>query len=62
VVVGDSESVLKDFVLTELPNTLVTGVVYDDGILDGAAHGYPLYAKLTLLNDWFLFKPSTQIL
>jgi subtilisin family serine protease len=47
VVVADGASVLQDFVLTELPNTLVTGVVYDDGILDGAAHGYPLYAKLT---------------
>lgn len=53
VVVGDSESVLKDFVLTELPNTLVTGVVYDDGILDGAAHGYPLYAKLTFSMTGF---------
>jgi len=47
VVVGDGASVLQDFVLTELPNTLVAGVVYDDGILEGAAHGYTLYAKLT---------------
>ncbi len=47
VVVGDAATVMQDFVLTELPSTLVTGVVYDDGILDGASHGYPLYAKLT---------------
>ena len=47
VVVGDAESVLQDFVLTELPNTLVTGVVYDDGVEGGDSHGYPLYAKLT---------------
>ncbi len=47
VVVGEDEAVQQDFVLTELPNTLVTGVVYDDGILEGASHGYPLYAKLT---------------
>lgn len=38
VVVADSASVLQDFVLTELPNTLVTGVVYDDGIEGGDAH------------------------
>ena len=53
VVVGDGASVQQDFVLTELPNTLVTGVVYDDGILDGAAHGYPLYAKLTFSMTGF---------
>jgi len=47
VVVGEDASVQQDFVLTELPNTLVTGVVYDDGIEEGSYHGYPLYAKLT---------------
>ncbi len=53
VEVADAASVLQDFVLTELPNTLVTGVVYDDGILDGASHGYPLYAKLTFSMTGF---------
>ena len=53
VVVADSASVLQDFVLTELPNTLVTGVVYDDGIEGGDAHGYPLYAKMTFSMTGF---------
>jgi len=53
VVVADGASVLQDFVLTELPNTLVTGVVYDDGIDGGDSHGYPLYAKLTFSMTGF---------
>ncbi len=53
VVVADGASVLRDFVLTELPNTHVTGVVYDDGTEGGSAHGYPLYAKLTFSMPGF---------
>lgn len=47
VVVADGATVTQDFTLVELPNTVVTGVVYDDGIAEGPFHGYPLYAKLT---------------
>ncbi len=48
VVVGDGATVTQDFQLVELPNTLVTGVVYDGGI-EGTSevHGIPLAAQLT---------------
>lgn len=48
-----ADSALQDFNLTEIPNTLVVGVVYDNGVTNGEAHGYPLYAKLTFSKDDF---------
>ena len=48
VVVPDGETITVDLQLVELPNTQVTGVVYDGGI-EGTpeVHGIPLAAKLT---------------
>ncbi|MEL7625777.1 MAG: carboxypeptidase regulatory-like domain-containing protein [Anaerolineaceae bacterium] len=50
---GATEPIVVDFTLEVLPDILVTGVVYDGGILDGASHGYPLYAKITYSKPGF---------
>lgn len=51
VVVADGATVTQDFVLVELPNTLVSGIVTDGGVEGGAAQGIPLYAKLSFTRE-----------
>lgn len=53
ITVEDEETVTQDFILEELPNAVVYGVVYDDGVPEGASHGYPLYAKVTFSMTGF---------
>lgn len=53
VEVAEEATVTQNFVLEELPNTRVFGVVYDGGLNENIRHGYPLYAKLTFSMTGF---------
>ncbi len=50
---GATEPIVVDFTLEVLPDILVKGAVYDGGIFEGPAHGYPLYAKMTFTQTGF---------
>jgi len=50
---GATAPIVVDFELEVLPDILVTGAVYDGGMFEGPAHGYPLYARMTFTQTGF---------
>lgn len=49
VIVAQYAEVTQNFALVQLPTGILSGVVYDGGVVDGPSHGYPLYAKLSFI-------------
>jgi len=54
LVVENESSIEQNVVLESLPSTVVNGTVSDGGI-EGTSlsHGYPLFAKLTFISDYY---------
>jgi len=49
----EGESASRDFVIVPFTNSIVSGNVYDNGIIGYGKHGYPLYASIHIsANDF----------
>ncbi len=49
--VAEGETVTVDLTMHEQPNLKLSGTVYDGGVDADNVHGYPLYAKVTVVGD-----------
>ena len=53
VVISEGATTIQDFVIPQLGMSLVSGYVYDGGVEELGAHGYPLYSSIQVSTPGF---------